>query len=227
MERKVTIQMTEKVLKKEPKFTQDGKRIIENWCLYAEHLIKKERLKARKLPIVSKITENDKKTFKAAYMKLKQQQAKSEEERRRQTERLAKTRSTNNSLKSENRSKKLDDDFVYCKIDYKANIKQEARREVEKANVNKANIKREVEKANANSIETPSTKPTLKIKPVVKIPPLKRKKWTPPSPPKRKPRPVVAIPPVKTRPWVPPCLKPPSPKVKPVIEYPPLKMRKM
>jgi hypothetical protein len=56
--------------KKEPLINQYGKRVINNWGLYAEFLARRERLKQKKEIVVSQITQRDTQVFKQALQKL-------------------------------------------------------------------------------------------------------------------------------------------------------------
>lgn len=201
MERKETL--------KEPKkkfiINQFGKRVIQNWCLYAQHLTKVQRMKKKKVAVVSKITANDRAKLDEALKKLKKLRAKSEGPRQRTLNRLKSSRTLRTEKNRSPVTKSADDKFVKCKMDYKKDLK-------------------------GNSDPTKKSQRPVKskkaLKPVIKLPPLKTKPWSPPGPPQRIPKPVVCIPPFKTRPWNPCAVRAKPALKKPVIVYPPLKLRK-
>lgn len=181
------------------------KRIIQNWCLYAEKLAERQRMKNRKKVLVSRITEQDKKVFHEAYKKLKTQRVETDCPKRWLLKKLALSRSTR-YLKIRKKKCEADDSYVHCFIDYSKKTCPP------KSCPMKSNIKNSGKIVNSQ-------------KPQIILPPLKTKPWKPPGPPKKPVKPIVIIPPFKTRPWV-PCPVQAKPKIKPLIEYPPLKLRK-
>lgn len=193
---------------KEVKLNQFGKRVIENWCLYAQKLAERKRIEDRKEVLVSRITEHDKKVFDEACKKLRRQRAKTEGPKRLLLKKLASSRSVR-AEKIQKVNQAESSNYEKCVIDYKKKASPKSSPKCE---------------PKLRKPQT-STKKLQRQKPQIKLPPLKTKPWRPPGLPKRKLKPVVVIPPFKTRPWV-PCPPLAKPKAKPVIEYPPLKLRK-
>lgn len=234
MEKKVSIKVP---TKKELKINQFGKRVIENWCLYAQVLAKRKRAKEKKDVVVSMPTEKDRQVFKKAYRKMMRERTRKQRPIKRGLKRLASSRSVR-SLKIE-RVEKVDDDFVKCPIDYKAEIAKMNNLEKSKPQL-KRKLKSSKSSKSVKSLFTkdgkidttaeksaliPVKKPISSV--VIQKPPLKTKPWVPPPQvPQRVPKPVVKIPPFKTRPWKPFVVPQKKQRVKPVINYPPLKLRK-
>lgn len=235
MEKKVTVKLPPK---KEHKINDYGKRVIVNWCLYAQVLAKRKRDKERKDVVVSAPTEKDRQVFKKAYQKMMHERAKKQETVKRALKKLASSRSIR-SEKLVKIERKVDDDYVSCPINYKAERaksaphlkkKLKASKSVKSLKNCKPGDKQEKcelvpETATAAAAGVPVKKPISSI--VIQKPPVKTKPWVPPPQvPKKIPRPVVKIPPFKTRPWNPCLIARPKPRVKPTINYPPLTLRK-
>lgn len=217
MDRRVTIlesierksQMKEK---EKTKVNQFGNRIIENWCEYANELAQLKREKARKIVVVSAITEKDRKIFHEAFRKLKRERARQHRPLRLTLKRLASSRSIGR-VKSERKIKSEN----FCTIDYK----QAAKPKSVPAKPKSAPVKKQKSKL--------AIEPKKPKKYVLKVFPIKRKEGEASTEkqaiPATKPKPLVVYPPVKTRPWF-PCASRVKPINKPVIEYPPLTLKK-
>lgn len=179
---------------------QYGKRIIVNWCYYANVLAKREHAKLKKNVVVSKITEDDKKVFKKAYEQLKKDKMKKLGETRKELKRLASSRSMRGLAEPPIEVPQVDSNYVYCPIDYEA------------------------ERAKTRPPPTPkSSSKYAKPKAVVRLSKLRRVKIAK-TEPEVPPKPKVVIPPFKTRPWD-PCAIKRKVVVKPVIDYPPVTLR--
>lgn len=224
----MTIKLPKKVL-----VNEDGKRVINNWCLYAQRLLERKRLNEKKTVVVSHISETDRKVFQSAYKKLMSERAKKEGAAKHSLKRIKSSRSIR-SEKSESWKPASDDDYVKCQTHSKElkNVPKPAlaaSKSTKPASAASKSKKTEIAeiKPSKSELAQESNKIVPKITKKVQIKPLpiKRKTWVPPAPPAKKLKPVVVIPPFKTRPWVPPAVQS-KPIVKPVIEYPPLKMRK-
>ena len=203
------IMMAKKLsVKSKMKFNENGKRIIVNWCLYADYLARKKREEAKKPVKVSSITDKDRYLFSQALRKLVGQRKKSNISFNRNLVRLKSAR----SLPRVKSQKKLpaDDNYVPCHIDYKNPNKNDEKVKIKKDKRSKSQSSGKFDRRNVK-VSTP--------------PPMKTKPWAPPGPPKRKPRPVVSMPFLARRAWN-PCRSKVIPKFRPTIEYPPLTLRK-
>lgn len=218
MEKRVTFELPKKVL-----VNEDGKRVINNWCLYAQRLLERKRLNEKKTVVVSYISETDRKVFQSAYKKLMSERAKKEGAAKRSLKRIKSSRSIR-SEKSESWKPASDDDYVKCQTHSKE-LKNVPKPALAASNSKKTEIAKPAPSKPLLAQESNKIVPKITKKVQIKPLPIKRKTWVPPAPPAKKLKPVVVIPPFKTRPWVPPAVQS-KPIVKPVIEYPPLKMRK-
>lgn len=218
MEKRVTIELPKKVL-----VNEDGKRVINNWCLYAQRLLERKRLNEKKTVVVSHISETDRKVFQSAYKKLMSERAKKEGAAKHSLKRIKSSRSIR-SEKSESWKPASDDDYVKCQTHSKE-LKNVPKPALAASNSKKTEIAKPAPSKPLLAQESNKIVPKITKKVQIKPLPIKRKTWVPPAPPAKKLKPVVVIPPFKTRPWVPPAVQS-KPIVKPVIEYPPLKMRK-
>lgn len=221
MDNKVTIKLPNK---KEHKINQFGKRVIENWCSYAQVLAKRQRNKEKKEIVVSAITDADRQVYRNAYKKLMRERMKKQGKKLIALKKLASSRSirSERSVKVET---KVDDDYVACPIDYKAARLQSTHEKDKKVHRGKRSKTAPAETKSAAELAVVPVKRPATVK--IALPPIKTKPWVPPTGvKKRKPKPVVIIPPFKTRPWN-PCITRVKPRVKPVVNYPELTLRKM
>lgn len=237
MERKVTIQLP----MKEKKINDNGKVVIENWCVFARFLEKRKRRQQKKTIVISKMSEMEKKRFRDACLKLQRERARMEGPLKRRFKKIASLRSVR-SAKSEKSIREPDDEYFACPFDYKTHREGKASKQAESKRLNtvplKTAMKKDSTKRTKPKIDSTnpakskskvdsgeSSKPTISQSgnKAVKRSLLKTKHL--PPPPQKFQRPVIIIPPFKTRPWV-PCPRPVNPRIKPTTNYPPLTLRK-
>lgn len=247
-EKKVSIN----VKHREYKFNQFGRRVIVNWCRYAQYLTQRERERNRKIVKVSRVTEEDAMIFEDALERLREERKRLnratytccskrptiEEEkpsecdceksdgnpRSRPVKTLKKSKSILSKSRSVSRSRSLTRRSNSLK-------NRKTKSQTQCRSRSRSRTKSALKKCKCDSktsIKKEEVKEVRKI--VINYPEIKRKTWIPPHLiPRSKPeRVVVKIPPFKTRPWDPCSIieKKVEKKEKPKIEYPPVKLRK-
>lgn len=210
----------------DPLYNSDGTRNLNiPFCIFVmRKLEKKRRLELKKKTArVSEVTPKDENVYREALKKLRREKARSNSLRMKYLKGLINSRG---SRKISRRIEKGDGDTHYCPI--KCPLSRTDLR-----NKNKSRSRSGSRSKRDQRKEAVGKKAEKITKPIIKLPPLKTKKWTSPiekskldearsttKTNKISRHPVIIIPPFKTRKWVPKTK--PKPKKKIVIEYPPI-----
>lgn len=217
---------------KKYKFNPNGKRIIENWCPYAQHLIRQEREKKKKIVQVSIATVNDAQVFEEALERLRE--IREEQRRTRSTYTCCAVNPCRKVVKKPTRvltlrrARSMESSRSIKKFKSGKSSRAASRSRSRSCSKTRKS-KSKLSVVDSKEAEKNDVKNVRKIK--IHYPEIKRRTWIPPYMlPRPKPqKPVVIIPPFKTRPWnfCKEIEKTPVKKEKPKIEYPPLKLRQM